>query len=76
MSEEYNGWTNYETWNVALWIQNDEGLYNMALECKDYPEFAAMIAEFSTKTGDGVSWNASNLSMWELNDMIEELSSE
>lgn len=23
--QSYNGWTNYETWNVALWIDNDEG---------------------------------------------------
>jgi len=23
----YNGWTNYETWAVALWIDNEEGSY-------------------------------------------------
>lgn len=22
--EKYSGWTNYETWNVKLWIDNDE----------------------------------------------------
>jgi hypothetical protein len=25
---KYNGWTNYETWNVKLWMDNDEGSYN------------------------------------------------
>ena len=24
----YNGYANYQTWAVALWIDNDEGLYN------------------------------------------------
>ena len=23
--QEYNGWTNYETWAVKLWLDNDEG---------------------------------------------------
>jgi hypothetical protein len=23
----YNGWTNYETWAVALWIDNEPGSY-------------------------------------------------
>jgi hypothetical protein len=25
MSEGYNGWTNYETWLVKLWMDNDSG---------------------------------------------------
>ena len=24
---DYNGWTNYETWNVALWLGNEPGTY-------------------------------------------------
>ena len=23
----YNGWTNYETWAVALWMDNEQGSY-------------------------------------------------
>ncbi len=38
----YNGWTNYETWNVALWIDNEQGSYRqrceMAQECWDQAE--------------------------------------
>ncbi|MGE0278327.1 MAG: hypothetical protein AB7R40_23270 [Nitrospiraceae bacterium] len=29
----YNGHESWNAWNVALWIYNDEGLYNAALEC-------------------------------------------
>jgi len=25
---EYNGWTNYETWCVNLWIENEPGTYD------------------------------------------------
>mgnify|MGYP005744283475 FL=1 len=28
---EYNGWTNYETWNVGLWLGGDAGLYDLSL---------------------------------------------
>ena len=24
----YNGWTNYETWAVKLWLDNEEGTYD------------------------------------------------
>jgi len=30
--DKYNGWTNYETWCVKLWIDNDQGLYETAQE--------------------------------------------
>lgn len=34
MSDEkgYNGWSNYETWNAAVWLDNDQGSYNTARE--------------------------------------------
>jgi len=31
-SEEYNGWTNRETWATNLHIDNDQGLYETARE--------------------------------------------
>jgi hypothetical protein len=25
MEKTYNGWSNYETWNAKLWLDNDQG---------------------------------------------------
>jgi hypothetical protein len=31
-TKKYNGWTNYETWNVKLWMDNDQGSYSYYTE--------------------------------------------
>ncbi|MGD8373937.1 MAG: hypothetical protein PVI21_03715 [Candidatus Woesebacteria bacterium] len=33
----YNGWSNYETWLVALWLNNEQASYNalVALKAED-----------------------------------------
>ena len=72
----YNGWTNYETWNVALWIGNDEGLYHLAREAKDYRTFVDCLEACSfndAATRDGVKWNDPKVNAIELNEMLAEL---
>ena len=29
---KYNGWTNWETWNFKLWVDNDQDSYNNVIE--------------------------------------------
>jgi hypothetical protein len=70
--ETYNGWANYETWNVALWIGNDYGLYSIALQCEDYSEFVNAVEGLISETPDGVSFTSDELNWHELNDLIEE----
>ena len=68
----YNGWTNYETWNVALWINNEEGLYELAMECGDYETLVnRLYSDYgSTETGDGVKWNDSKVNVIEINSDV------
>ena len=68
----YNGWANYETWNVALRLQNDEGLYNFARRYDDYSKFVSAIG-FGSETPDGVSFASPKLDYDELNEMMQDL---
>ena len=55
----YNGWTNWETWNVAMWIGNDEMYHRMMTQGAkgDWEQFKALAMQFGiTKTPDGVSF--------------------
>jgi hypothetical protein len=72
-NETYNGWTNWETWNVALWIGNDEYLYREARKCYSYPNFVERMGFASSATPDGAKYDSPELDIDELNEMIEEL---
>jgi len=64
MSEGYNGWSNYETWKLALNIDNDEGLYNESRsrawtpgELRDWLEEAFAFQDVGYKICDFWSFN-------------------
>jgi len=85
----YNGWRNYQTWNVQLWIANDEGLYRRAVEfvngapgerCdKDagvYERFAQYVLREDlgmVETPDEVAFNDSGLDLDALDGFMKEL---
>ena len=73
---KYNGWANYETWNVSLWINNNELMYALANDetVKNYRDFCLRAASFGvTQTGDGVKFNDRKVNYIEIDDMIKEM---
>jgi hypothetical protein len=77
METTFNGWANWETWNVALWIGNDEFIYRHARRNKNlgYKKWAARYrdetGEFSTP--DGAQWLSSEVDLDALDDVLAEL---
>lgn len=62
----YNGHRNYNAWNVALWISNDEGMYRLACQCIKRNKTKAAAADellqyLPQKTSDGVSFTRTNV---------------
>jgi len=75
----YNGWKNYETWNIALWLGNDYPLYKATSGYAKYatPYLSLRIdledAFNYTRTKDNVSLWDSNLDIKALDECIREM---
>jgi hypothetical protein len=63
----YNGWSNYETWNVKLWMDNDEGSYN-------YWQCETQLSWDNTDPGD--AWPVSTHAESAVADLAEKLKSQ
>ena len=69
----YNGWTNYETWNVALHINSLVDWYEVARISADYQTFFSFISNRGVyETPDGVKLNSLKLDVHQLNDVLFE----
>jgi hypothetical protein len=78
---DYNGWANRSTWNVALWINNDEFVYKRAVSFMEhyenqknpYRSFIITNGMGLDKTTDGIKLISKSLDYKALDEMMREL---
>jgi len=71
--ENYNGWKNWATWNVALWLGNDESIYKMARRCAGYTDLVEKFEALGLfRTPDGASYNDPDLDIYALDELLME----
>ena len=71
----YNGWTNWETWNIAMWIGNDEMLNRIMTQAAkgNWETFKELAANWGIiKTPDGVYFEAAEVDQNQLYDAFLE----
>ena len=69
--EEYNGWKNWATWNVALWLGNDDSLYKMARRFVNYKDIAQELVDCGiAATPDGASYTDPDLDTYALDERM------
>lgn len=70
---KYCGWSNCQTWDVALWLENDPRLYELVKSYSSYKALAQSLADHGIfETQDGVPFNDSALDIAALDDLLQE----
>jgi len=80
----YNGWKNWDTWNCALWLQNDDSYLKIAKSSESFSDFKEQLLKIgkahgmrkyaSETTPDGAYWRDADYS--EMDELIADLSQE